>query len=211
MQRKAIKYIAAGIVLIVVAYNSVYFKSLSEVKAASIAGTFDAHSYAQQFWREKLIPGLSKAVELSQLITQLQTNKENAFKAHSHALGIGNIRYFLIKGEGNITAIGENDLSVVIQPDSSQRTIKIAIEFIYGNAVRDALGVINMTEFSNTMDLNNISEEINKKIRTEVLPPFKARIQKGKTVQFTGAIELNQRYLNLDEMEVIPITVSLVE
>jgi len=164
MQRKAIKYIVAGIVLIVIAYNSVYFKSLSEVKAASVAGAFDAGSYAQQFWNDQLIPGLSKAVELPQLITQLETNKENTFKAHSHALGIGNIRYFLVRGQGEITAINENDISVVVQPDSLQRTIKIATEFIYGNAVRDALGVINMTEFSNTTDLNSVSEEINKKV-----------------------------------------------
>ncbi|QHT70661.1 DUF2291 domain-containing protein [Rhodocytophaga rosea] len=211
MQRKAIKYIVAGMVFLIVVYNSVYFKSLSEVKAAAVSGAFDARSYALNFWNEQLMPGLSKAVEVSQLITQLERDKENAFNTHSHALGIGNIRYFLVKGEGKVTAINENDITVVIQPDSSQRTIKIATEFIYGNAVRDALGVIKMNEFSNTTDLNSVSEEINKKIRSEVLPPFKDRVQKGQLIQFTGAIELNQRYVNMSEIEVIPVTLNQMQ
>jgi len=210
MQKKVIKYTLALILLLVVGYNSVYIKKLSEVKAASTAGKFNAAAYAQTFWQEKLTPGLAKATNLPELLTLLKTDKENAFKTYSHALGIGNLRYFLIKGEGKITAIHENDISVALLPDSVGKELKIATEFVYGNAVRDALGILSINDFSNTMDMNNVSAEINKKIRTEIIPPFRAQAKKGALVQFTGAIELNQAHLRLDEIEVIPVSLNLM-
>jgi predicted lipoprotein len=211
MLKKGMKYTLALGLLLVVGYNSVYFKKLNEVKAASASGKFDAAAYAQTFWREKLTPGLASATDLQQLLVLLQTDKESAFKKHSHALGIGNLRYFLVKGEGKITALNENDLALALQPDSLGTAVTIATEFIYGNAVRDALGLMDINDFSNTMDMNNVSAEINKKIRTGILPPFLAKARKGSLVQFTGALELNQQHLRLNKIEVIPISLKLVE
>lgn len=208
MQRKALKYLAIGFVIIVISYNSVYFKKLSRVKAAAVTELFNASEYVQIFWNRQLIPGLKKAIELNHLIALLEKDKENTLQLHSRSLGIGNIRYVLVKGQGMVSAIDENDISVIDNSNSTGSAIKIATEFIYGNEVRDALGIINVNAFNNTMDLNNISKEINKKIRTEIIPPFKAKVQKGQIIQFIGAIELNQRYLNLNEIEVIPIVLN---
>ena len=211
MLRKRIKYALVGCLLLLVGYKSVYFKKLSEVQAAAASGKFDAAAYARTFWVEKLTPGLAAATDLPQLLALLQSDKEGAFKKHSQALGIGNLRYFLVKGEGTITALQENELSLALQPDSSGTVITLATEFIYGNAVRDALGLMDLNDFSNTMDMNNVSAEINKKIRTEILPPFLAKARKGSVVQFTGALELNQQHLRLNKIEVIPISLQLAE
>jgi len=210
MLRKGLKYGIALLAILVIGYNSVYFKNLNEVKAAATAGKFDAATYAQTFWREKLTPGLTKAVELPELLQKLKTNPEEAFKAHSHALGIGNLKYFLVKGTGAITAIRENNMTVALQPEATGSNINLQTEFVYGNAIRDALGVIDMNDFDNTMDMNNVSAEINKKIRTEIIPPFKTKAQKGSQVQFIGAIELNQAHLRVQDIEVIPVSLELV-
>lgn len=211
MLKKGIKYTLALLVVLVVGYNSVYFRKLQEVKAAAGAGKFDAAAYARTFWDEQLTPGLAKATDLGQLLALLQTDKDSAFKSHSHALGMGNLRYFLVKGEGEITALNENDLSLALQPGPAGTAVTIATEFVYGNAVRDALGLLDINDFSNTMDMNNVSAEINKKIRTDILPPFLAKARKGSVVQFTGAIELNQQHLRLNKIEVIPISLKLVD
>src|SRR5690349_9867957 len=107
MQRKIIKYTLSVLLLLVVAYNSVYFKKLDEVKAAASNG-FDAAKYARTFYNNKLLPNLTKAVEISTLIQLLKTAPEQTFKDYSHALDIGNTRYFLVKGDGDVTAIGED-------------------------------------------------------------------------------------------------------
>ena len=204
--------VAKNIILIaimgVVAYNSVYFKKLESVKAASAATLFHATQYAQTFWNEKLMPNLDKAIDIVDLENQLSTDTARIFDTYSHALGIGNLRYFLVKGKGIITSINEND--VYVEPDSSKQSIKIATEYIFGNEVRDATGLININEFNNTMDFNNVSAEINKIIRERVLPSFKSNVRKENRVEFVGAIELNKEHLDLSHIEVIPVQIKIL-
>jgi predicted lipoprotein len=209
MKRKIIKYSFSILLLIIVAYNSVYFKKLDEVKAAASNG-FDAAKYARSFYNNKLLPNLNKAVELNTLIQLLKTTPQQTFEAYSHALDIGNTRYFLVKGEGSISAVNEDAISVAVKNDSSKREITIATEFIYGNAIRDASGLMNLNDFSSIMDFNNVSEEVNKIIRKEVVPPFRSKVKEGNLIQFAGAIELNQAHLNLDSIKVVPITLGIL-
>jgi len=205
--KKVIKYIISIAVIIVVVYNSVYFKKLDEVKASLTAKEFNAATYAQTFWAAKLTPNMNKAIDIAQLTAMLSNDAPKTFDTYSHALGIGNLRYFLVKGKGIITSINEDDVSVLLQPDTSRQTIMLATEYIFGNAVRDATGLININEFNNTMDFNNVSAELNKIIRERVLPSFKKNAKKGNTIEFIGAIELNKEHLDLSKIEVIPVVI----
>jgi predicted lipoprotein len=207
--KKIIKYAAGIFLLIIVAYNSVYFRKLDEVKASS--SKFDAKNFARNYFDNKLMPSLPDAVEINQLLSLLQINKEQTFEKYGHALGIGNIRYFLVKGEGQVTSINENDVIVLAKADSNQKSIRIATEFVFGNAIRDASGRIDINEFANTMDFNNVSAEINKIVRAEVLPAFKKSVVKEDTVQFAGALELNKEHLNVGDIEIIPVELKIIE
>ncbi|HWB27263.1 MAG TPA: DUF2291 domain-containing protein [Chitinophagaceae bacterium] len=208
MRKKITRYLITIAVLLLVAYNSVYFKKLDEVKAAQAALTFNAASYAQKFWETKLMPGLGKAVEVDSLIPMLAATPVKAFDNYSHALGIGNIRYFLVHGTGKVTSIDADDISLSITGLNNQ-PIKIATEYIFGNAVRDATGLININDFSNTMDFNNVSAEINKIIRAKVLPLLK-NVKVGNSIAFTGAVELNKEHLSLAQVEIIPVAINIL-
>jgi len=208
--KKSLKYIITIAVILLVAYNSVYFKKLSEVKAANSSKQFDAVAYAQNYLVKKLPVALNKAMEVNELTTLLQSNPKEAFEKYSHALGIGNIRFFLVKGRGEITKVEDDATFVLVKNDSASQVIKIATEYVFGNAIRDASGLININEFNNTMDFNNVSAEINKIIRRDVLPPFKASAKKGDVVEFTGAVELNAAHLKLDNIEVVPVSLKIV-
>ncbi|GGN04547.1 hypothetical protein GCM10010967_44400 [Dyadobacter beijingensis] len=207
---KPIRYLIYAAAIALLAYNSVYFKKLDEVKAGTTA--FDAAGYAKDFWEKKLTPGLSKAVDLNVLTSLLEADKEKAFNAHSHALGIGNIRYFLVRGQGVVTHVDENEVSVQLT-DAGAKTatphVRIATEYIFGNAVRDASGAIDINAFTNSMDFNNVSAEINRIIRDTVVPPFKSKVRKGDRVVFTGAIELNRGHLQTNDIEVIPVNLQI--
>jgi predicted lipoprotein len=206
--KKLLKYTAGIILMVVLAYNSVYFRKLDAMKASS--SKFDAKAFARNYFNNKLIPSLSVAVEINQLISLLESNKEQTFERYGHALGIGNIRYFLVKGEGQITSINENDITILAKADTATKSICIATEFVFGNAIRDASGKIDINEFSNTMDFNSVSSEINKIVRAKVLPAFKASVKKGNTVQFAGAVELNKEHLNVDDIELMPAQLKIV-
>ena len=205
---KAIKYIISFTVMIVLAYNSVYFRKLDKVKALLTSKEFNASQYAQTFWTSKLQPNLNKAIDIARLTELLKTDADKAFSTYSHALGIGNLRYFLVKGKGTITSVNEDDISVLLQPDTSRQTIILATEYIFGNAVRDATGLININEFNNTMDFNNVSAELNKIIREKLLPSLKQKAKKGNEIEFTGAIELNKEHFDLSNIEVIPVAIN---
>ncbi|WP_426295510.1 DUF2291 domain-containing protein [Dyadobacter endophyticus] len=200
---KPIRYLIYVAVIALLAYNSVYFKKLDEVKAGNTS--FDAARYARDFWQKKLTPGLSKAVELNALTTLLKTDKEKAFSAHSHALGIGNIRYFLVKGAGVVSDVEENEVTLEVGGNEA----RIATEYIFGNAVRDASGAIDINAFTNSMDFNNVSAEINKLIREKVVRAFKSKVKKGDRVVFHGAIELNREHLQVNDIEVIPVSLQI--
>jgi predicted lipoprotein len=68
-----------------------------------------------------------------------------------------------------------------------------------------------LNDFSNTADFNSISENINNIVRKEVLPPFVEAAKEGTVVKFAGAIELNQKYVDVDSIEVVPIRLSVLE
>ena len=120
--------------------------------------------------------------------------------------GIGNIGYFKVQGEGSVLSVHENNVLLQV----GKLTVEIETEFIFGNAVRDASGLIQINDYDETSDFNLISESINDKIRKEVVPDFRARVKEGNIVRFKGALELNKAHLKLDQPEVIPVSVQLI-
>lgn len=205
---KTLKNSILLLVIAFVGYQSVYFKSLKDVKAKDEG--INAKAYADKFFHQQLLPLSDSAIRLADLITLLRNNKEQAFERYGHALGIGSIKYFLVKGEGKVTAVEPNQVAIELPSDTVGTSLAIATEFVFGNAIRDAAGKLSLTEFSNLSDVNNISMELNKIVRTKVLPPFKKEVAAGANIRFYGAVELNQERLNLNEVEIIPIQLHMM-
>jgi len=205
-----IKYLLLIVIIGLVAYKSVYVKKLSEMKVANDE-KFDAVSFSKKLWEEKLPAKLGSAVELATFIKSAQSNPSDAFSKYTNALGIGNYRYALIKTEGTVTNINEDDITLQVKLGDSLMSAKLATEFIYGNAIRDASGLVDVKDFPNTMDLNNISEELNKVVRKSILPPFKAAVKKGDKIIVTGAIEIHKEHIKWNELEIVPVQLQIVQ
>ncbi len=202
---KVMKYTIWALILGLIGYNSVYFKKLSELKA--IEKNFDATAYAKDLFEKKLPPVLDKAIDLDQLIAEAKTSPAAIFNKYGHSLTIGSSKFFMVKGTAKIIAIGESDVTIKTLQNNE---LKISTEYIFGNDIRDAYGLIKLNDFTNTIDLSNISSEINKIIRTTVIPPFKAKAKEGQTINFIGAIELNKVHLNLQDIELSPVRLKMI-
>jgi len=205
-----IKYLLLIIVIGLVAYKSVYVKRLSEMKVVTDE-KFDAATFSKKLWDEKLPAKLGGAVELTIFISAAQANPADAFSKYTNALGIGNYRYAMIKTEGIVTNINEDDITLQTKMGDSLMIVKLATEFIYGNGIRDASGLVDVKDFPNTMDLNNISEELNKMVRKTVLPPFKATVKKGDKLIVAGAIEIHKEHIKWNDLEIIPVQLQIVQ
>lgn len=196
---KIIKYTLIAATFLLVGYNSIEIKPLNEVKKAG--QKFDAAVYARDFLNKTMPPTFAKATPISDLVTALSTDKNKAFNDLSHAVSIGNIRHFLVRGEGIVSKINEDDIVLIVK----DKTVHIATEFIYGSSIRDCAGLFDIKKFTNNTDMNNISAEINKIIRAEVVPTFKQKVKVGDRVQFIGALEMNQQHPQMDNFEILPI------
>jgi predicted lipoprotein len=206
MTGKLIKYLSIALIAVFLLYNSVYFKKLSAMKATTPVA-FDATAFSKKLWNDQLPVRINSAVGLDVLLPALQTNPGQAFDKYSNALAIGNIRYSLVQAAGRVTAVDEN--AVTIQAGNA--TIHLQIEYVYGNAIRDASGLVDIKNFVNTTDLNNVSEALNKQVREQVLPPFKKAVQKADSVWFAGALELNKEHVHLQELQIIPVQVKIIQ
>ena len=207
--KKLFKVFLYALVIGLVLYNSVSISKLSGLKNA-VLDKFDAVAYTQLLWKNRMQGKLDSAVELSTLIKEVEANQQTALDKYGYALGIGNYRYVLVKAMVNVTEIKADELQVQYQFENKQIDAVLATEYIYGNAVRDASGLVTVKDFSNTDDLNGISEAMNDKIRKEVLPSFKKAIQKGQKVKLVAAIELNKAFVKWNGLELIPIQLEIL-
>lgn len=207
--QKIIKYTLLLLAIALVGYKSIYIKKLSEVKKAADE-KFDAVTYTKKLWEERLPAKLDSAVSLIALIGAIETNPADAFSKYSNAIAIGNYRYSLVKAIGTVAIVNEDDIILQVGHADSLMKIKMATEFVYGNAIRDASGLLDIKDFSNTTDLNNISEELNKTVRTVVLPAFKNQLKAGDKIEVTGAIEINKEHIRLNELELLPVRIKIL-
>ena len=210
MRIKPLKYIVGVALLFFVGYHSVYFKKLDEFKLAASPGKFNAPEFSNKIWKEQMGGAIANAIELRTLDSLLQADQQAAFSKNSNSLSIGNYRYFLVSANGIIDSVNEDDIVLNVQLARGPAKVLIATEFIYGNAIRDASKLVEVKDFTNSKDLNDISAELNKIVRTNVVPPFKSKAKKGNRAEVVGAIEINKEHIRLEGIEFIPVQLKIV-
>lgn len=205
--KKFYKYSLLILAIALVAYKSVYVEKLS-VHKGNTAQKFDPVSFSKKLWQEKFPAKMDSAIELPALISAIATDKEDAFRQFTHALAIGNYRYALVKASLQVTAVKEDEVLAVVQTGDSVLQVKLATEFIYGNAVRDASGLIRVADFPNSADLNGISEELNRIVRSSVIPAAKNQTRAGDKLEVVAALELNKEHLHWQGIELYPVRIQ---
>ncbi|MGC4102899.1 DUF2291 domain-containing protein [Ferruginibacter sp.] len=193
---KYIKYCLIIAVVALLAYKSVHFEKLSAMKNA-VTEKFDATAFSQKLWKEKMPVKLDSAISLQQLKAAVEAKGSSAIDQLGNSLSIGNYRYCLVKVTGTVAQVNEDDIQLKVnygadQPGDTSGTATLATEYIYGNAIRDASGLVQVKDYPNTSDLNNISESLNKIVRTELLPSFRSTVKKGDQLNIVAAVELNK-------------------
>lgn len=205
---KFLKYAMILVAIGLLSYNSIYIKKLSDVKATADK-KFDAVTYVANLWKEKLPARMQTAVDINVLKTTIETDAAGAFEKYTNALAIGNYRYALVKGTAKVDKLGADDVAIIINSGTPWKA-SLLTEFVYGNALRDASGLVALKEFPNTSDLNSISEELNKTVRQKIIPAFKSSLKAGDRIEFIGAIELNKEHIHFDDIELTPLSVKIV-
>ena len=170
---------------------SVRFEKLDDRRSQLRATQFDAAGYARDLWENRLPAILDRAVDVRKLLPLLNTDMTAAV-AQGQTLGESRVHAYLMQGRGTIVAQHKKGLALsVIEPASQPEILLVTGAFVSGNAVRDASGLVNVSDFSDTMKFNRISFEINKIVVRDVIRPFmESPPAVGRNVRFVGAAEV---------------------
>ena len=203
--KQAVKYGLGILVVLLVLFFSFDIKKLDEIKTTGVK-KFNATEYTTTFFTKKLPVVIDHAPDIVSLTELLQNNPAKAFEQFGHKLGIAKTWYFMVRGEGTIESVEEEDLVVAI---NSGLQTRIATSFIFGNAVRDGSGAVDIDEFLNMTDFNNVSIAINNIVKNEVVPPLKEQAKPGMKLKFAGAFEIKEDNIDIQSIRIIPVATEL--
>jgi predicted lipoprotein len=180
---------------------------LSETRPAEAA--FEAAAYVDRFWSERLIPGTARAVDAEELVSAIGRDRQFARRTYSRSVGLGSVYYYFIKGTGRIVSVEKDFVGLSLRDDQPAVQISLATGNIFGNAVRDGTGLLDVNEFANSQDFNAVSSEINRRIEEQVLPDLRQRAAIGAGVRFVGCVEIIEE-TDLRPLRIVPFIVELL-
>jgi len=168
---------------------------------------FDPTSYVSSIWSSKVIPTIvTKSVDLATLLAALQANTAAAEKQYAAPSSDGSFN-FMVKGQGTITAVNTSSrvgtVTLHVPGVSSQTTLVLQIgPVISGTALRDSVGFINFTNFSNQVQYAEVSDQLNARAAT-MLQAIPFATLKGQSITFYGAFT----FLDLHFLSIVPVKV----
>lgn len=202
--KKKYVYILAFLIIAFLGYNSVYFKKLSDVQKAQ-KESFDFKAYADSIYYKGILKS-KKTIDLTTLIASVKSDQQAAFKNYGNRLGIGNSAYFMIKSTGKILDIKDGIYTIA---DEKNGIIFIDTKYIFGNALRDASGLVKLTDFKTNAQFNTVSESLNDIVRNEVVPKEIKKVKIGDSISFSGAIKLSKKQTLFTNLLIIPSQIKL--
>lgn len=151
---------------------------------------------------------LDRAVAAPVLFSAIRNDREAAKKQYARTVGIGSVYYYYVAGTGRVASVDDDSVALSLG-DGGEIDIIIETSMIFGNAVRNGTGLVNVNEFPNSRDFNNISQELNRFVEERVLPPFRKAVKVGATVRFAGCAEIANEDKDLHPMRIIPVALEV--
>lgn len=168
---------------------------------------FDARTYVDTFWSGPLHQAAAQAVDASELLGALRADPAAAAQRLGHRLGLSGSASYFVAGHGHITAVTADAVSIALQADGPA-VIVIELGPIFGNAVRDGCGLLDVSAFPNAQDFNALSTEINRRVEEQVFPLLTARAAVGTEIRFVGGVEVADADGAPATLNVVPVVIA---
>ncbi|WP_423126880.1 DUF2291 domain-containing protein [Gaoshiqia sp. Z1-71] len=202
MKKKLLRYFSVALAILLTVFLSVNIRNLQEYKASTGSAAFNATEFANVFWTENLPQSIEKAPEATELIRLLDENPDQAFKQYGRKLGLSRTCYFMLRGSGTVWSVDDEHLTVLL---NNRDTIRLATAFIFGNAIRDGSGQVDINQFINMTDFNKVSVAINKLVKEKIVSRLKRLAETGKQIEFAGVAELREDQAIPGSFTIIPV------
>lgn len=156
------------------------------------AAPFDPKTYVDGIWASKIVPTVQQnAVDVTIVAGALAKDPAAAGKEYGKQSGTGSPFAYLVKGTGTVTEVDtEAPTGPLTVEIAGAEPLKIFIAtgpVIAGTAIRDGVGFITFGDFTNQIDYQNVANQINNRVKTDVIAKVPVKELKGKKVTFAGA------------------------
>ncbi len=200
---KVIKYCLLFVVLVLALYHSVNIESLDQIKKSQSDLVFDAKSYASDFMTNEI--ATLSAINATDFLDNIANDLENYCEQKGKKLGISDEYNFIIEGDATVKAIEEEYVVIALE---NNKELRIATDFIFGNAIRDGSAMADIGDYQNTMDFNSISVELNNIVRETIIPTLKQKTKIDGALSFKGAVKVDIKKPQTDGLKVIPLSIK---
>ncbi|HEY3762560.1 MAG TPA: DUF2291 family protein [Verrucomicrobiae bacterium] len=176
-------------------------KAVAEAKAK----TFDAGQFAGNFWTNQLLASLDKAIPAEKLLTAIQSDPSAAKKQFARSVGMAENYYYFLRGDGKVVSLSDDAVSLAVSNDSTNAEVAIQTGLIFGDAIRDGTGLLNVNDYPDSQNFNDISAALDNIVDTNVIPALTSQAKIGSTVSFVGCAEVDDESTDLKPLKLIPI------
>jgi len=194
--------VAAGICWLFPLFHVVSLKTATAEKTATI---FNPATFAGTFWTNQLLPALAKTVPAQVLLPAIQKNSATARTNYARLADMSGNYFYFLSGTGRVLTASDDEVTLAITEGSTNAEVSLQTGLIFGNALRDGTGLLNVNNYPNSQDFNGISEALNHLVETQVLPGLHEQAKVGKVISFAGCAEVDDESSDLKPLKVIPI------
>jgi predicted lipoprotein len=139
---------------------------------------FDAKQYVGSIWDESVIPYMTeKAADAGELVRGLEDDPESMCEKYGYrAVKENNPFNFSLKGTVRILSVGDGSnarAEADLEPYDGAADLIIQVGPIFkGTSIRDFLDFIRFEDFTNQVDFAKLANELNFKVRDDVMKQF---------------------------------------
>ena len=160
--------------------------------------------FVEEFWRGALRRG-EGVVDISTFWNAVAKDSAAAKAQFGRQVGLGGAWYFCVQGSGTIDTIEKHQCLISILGSSQKACLKLGV--IVDNTVRESIGV-NVSDFANSQDFNELSSLLNQRIEKEIIAPNKPHLSPGAAVSFVGCAKIRTDD-DLDPLCLVPIHLQI--
>ena len=175
---------------------------------AGVAVDFDAVAYAQALWDDRLLTVIGEAPDAEAVLAALRTSPAKACSEFGRTVGVNRSCLYALQGRGTIVSVDRNSVGVSLTTASAP-DVSISTGLIFGNAVRDAAGLVEASDFADSREFNALSEQLNRLVETRVIVEFKKHAAVGQRIQFAGCAEVKRSWSADTPLAIIPVRIEI--
>jgi predicted lipoprotein len=181
---------------------------LKDHAASTQAATFDAEQFAADLWEKELPGALTKAAAAQPVLTALADDAIAARKTFGRTVGLSRATYFCLHGHGEILAVEKARVGVALTEGVSKPEVWLATGLVFGNAVRDATGLVRSQDFPNSQNFNALAAALNKLVEERVVKDLKVSAALSRKIDFVACVEVPGGDVT-QPLEMIPLAVTI--